>query len=481
MSRPLNDPLGLLDTSEYIFREGNPTAPAPASESTDDIDTSPVWVTRSEATVSGTVIPTSDTPPIPTSTLYETTAAEEEEEPVYFTSPPFASTPMDPLNVFSLNYLQQSLGQMAVNDATFTPKPFTGLTKDTEKAEQWLEYLEHYTEFRGIRGLQRLQLFKLLMTDQAAAWLRSLPDAVTSDYGLLVREFRKRFSLTDIDRWRKASALWSRDQRKDESVDAYVTELQNAARLVPVKDETLIRFALIRGLLPAYRLHVLQSEAATLDDVIRAARVAEAALSATDQSSEVAHLTQQVSQLLAKLDEKSVAAINQPSSATTRVTFADEGPSPSFNRRRDDSYSPPRRQVRNMSSPSREEDVRHRPSEPSHSTRSPNLSYRRRDFGHDARDERLPTRPQQWLSRGGGHSRQWSTAGRPTGYYNETPNNMPMNTCRNCGKLHELNRQSCPARDLSCYRCNKRGHISRFCRSAVLNQSARPYGFMNSH
>jgi hypothetical protein len=249
---------------------------------------------------------------------------------------------MDPLNVFSLNYLQQPLGQMAVSDSTFTPKPFTGLTKDTEKAEQWLEYLEHYTEFRDIRGFQRLQLFKLLMTDQAAAWLRSLPDAVISDYGLLVREFRKRFSLTDIDRWRKAPALWSRDQRKDESVDAYVTELQNAARLVLVKDETLIRFALIRGLLPAYRLHVLQSEAATLD-VIRAA--AEAALSATDQSSEVAHLTQQVSQLLAKLDEKSVAAVNQTSSAATRVTFADEGPSPSFNRRRDDSYSPPRRQV----------------------------------------------------------------------------------------------------------------------------------------
>jgi hypothetical protein len=71
-----------------------------------------------------------------------------------------------------------------------------------------------------------LQSFKLLMADQAAVWLRSLPDAVTSNYDLLVREFRKRFSLTYIDRWRKASALWSRDQRKDEYVDAYVTEMR---------------------------------------------------------------------------------------------------------------------------------------------------------------------------------------------------------------------------------------------------------------
>ena len=75
--------------------------------------------------------------------------------------------------------------------------------------------------------------------------------------------------------------IWQRDQQPSEAVDTFMTAIQNAARIVPIHDATLIRFAIIRGLKPAIRLHVLQTGATTLDDVIRAARVAEAALSAS--------------------------------------------------------------------------------------------------------------------------------------------------------------------------------------------------------
>ena len=43
-------------------------------------------------------------------------------------------------------------------------------------------------------------------------------------------------------------------------------------------DKDQVRYAIIRGLLPRIRAHVLQSGAATLDDVITAARTAEAAI-----------------------------------------------------------------------------------------------------------------------------------------------------------------------------------------------------------
>ena len=64
-------------------------------------------------------------------------------------------------------------------------------------------------------------------------------------------------------------------------MDTYVTDVQNAAHIVPVNDQNLLRFAVVRGLKPAIRLHVLQTGAQTLDAVIKAARVAEAALSAS--------------------------------------------------------------------------------------------------------------------------------------------------------------------------------------------------------
>ena len=51
-----------------------------------------------------------------------------------------------------------------------------------------------------------------------------------------------------------------------ESVDTFVTDMRNMARIVPIRDEEQLRFAIVKG------LHVLQSAATTLDGVIKAAR-----------------------------------------------------------------------------------------------------------------------------------------------------------------------------------------------------------------
>ena len=141
---------------------------------------------------------------------------------------------------------------MAINDTAFTPKPFNGVESDSDRTEQWLEYFTTYTAFRGISGVAKVHLFKLLLVDQAADWLRSLDVTVSSDFDELLRAFRRRYSLNDIDRWRKASSLWQRDQQSTESVDTYMTAIQNAARIVPINDPTLVRFAIIRGLRPCY-------------------------------------------------------------------------------------------------------------------------------------------------------------------------------------------------------------------------------------
>ena len=216
---------------------------------------------------------------------------------------------------------QAMYDRLARNDTAFTPKPFRGVAVDSDGTEQWLDYFQTYTAYKEIREESKIQLFKLLLVDQAADWLRSLEPDVTDDFASLLRAFRRRYSITDIDRWRKATLIWQRDQQPLESVDTFVTAIQNAARIVPIHDATLIRFAIIRGLKPAIRLHVLQTGATTLDDVIRAARVAEAALSASGPTDEVSQLTAQVTQLLAKLATKPAVAVVDDTDARRRVTF----------------------------------------------------------------------------------------------------------------------------------------------------------------
>ena len=109
-----------------------------------------------------------------------------------------------------------ALTRMSINDTALAPKPFHGTEQDAERTEQWLQYFETYAEFLDV-GDSKMQLFQLLMVDQATDWLRSLPPSTIRNYKPLLDEFRKRYSLTDIDRWRKASSAWSREQSSPES------------------------------------------------------------------------------------------------------------------------------------------------------------------------------------------------------------------------------------------------------------------------
>ena len=44
-------------------------------------------------------------------------------------------------------------------------------------------------------------------------------------------------------------------------------------------------------------------------------------------------------------------------------------------------------------------------------------------------------------------------------------------TCTKCGKTHA--RQACPARDITCFKCNRRGHFSKMCFSKTVAMLAK--------
>lgn len=73
-----------------------------------------------------------------------------------------------------------------------TPKPFTGKRIDPDAIVRWLEHFHRFAIFKQLDNDTKLDLFKLLMTEQAADWLNSLPDDTTADFDTLSEAFKHR-------------------------------------------------------------------------------------------------------------------------------------------------------------------------------------------------------------------------------------------------------------------------------------------------
>jgi len=93
--------------------------------------------------------------------------------------------------------------------------------------------------------------------------------------------FLQRFGRSAARRWNDANMLWT-EKEGEVNVDDYVTKITQLAKRLPDLDESMLRHAIIRGLKPHIRSHVLQADVKTMAELLHAARVAEMASSAAD-------------------------------------------------------------------------------------------------------------------------------------------------------------------------------------------------------
>jgi hypothetical protein len=143
--------------------------------------------------------------------------------------------------------LFQSLGHLAITDKAFELQPFTGALNSNEQPDKWVEKFQCYVAFRKINEADQLQLFKLLMRDQAADWLTSLPDHKRLDIHDLFREFQSRYELSRVAKWKQTANLWKRKQEVNESVDDYIAAMQTLAKRINMPTDLVID-AIIQGL-----------------------------------------------------------------------------------------------------------------------------------------------------------------------------------------------------------------------------------------
>jgi hypothetical protein len=289
-------------------------------------------------------------------------------------------------------------------ESSLAPKPFAGATTDTDNAERWLLYLKKYISYRHLRGDEALALFKLLLIDQAQDWLYALPEGQADSFEHLEEAFMQRFTPNPLQRYQKASHMWTRNQGPTESVDAYITALKTAANQIQFRDEQQLGYCIIRGLRAPLRMHVLQNQHGSLDEIAHSARVAEIATAgATDNDKTVAELSRTVSVLVDKLTTKDNAVATPPVATVAAVAMGGA-----------DNDRQPRRQ--------------------------PFQSAYNRPGGTQGRQQRQQPSQSRYQDRGG------QTTSR---------------SCGNCLGFHDSNR--CPAFGQTCYNCDRRNHFARAC------------------
>jgi hypothetical protein len=212
-----------------------------------------------------------------------------------------------------------------LSEVSLTPKAFGGLAAEIDNAERWLRYLNQYVQYRNLRDDEAFTLFKLLLTDQAQDWLYALPEEQTDSFHRLQEAFMSRYTPNPLQRYQKASHMWSRMQQDNESVDSYFTSIKSAANQIKLRDEQQLCFCLIRGLKPHLQLHVLQNNHDTLEDIQHSVRVAEiASAGIVDNDKAVAELSKTVTPLVDKLTAKETAT-PPPAAPVVAAVTSDRG------------------------------------------------------------------------------------------------------------------------------------------------------------
>ena len=257
---------------------------------------------------------------------------------------------------------------------------------------------------------QRRSLFALLLRGPANTWFNTVHDSDKVDFDTLSQQFLAKYAPAPITQWRRASEMWSRDQRPDETVEEYGADMMSKAKDVHAAEE-MARFAIMRGLRPQLKAYVMQQNPQTVTDLLDAAKVAEATIDTSQPS------MTELMEAITRLQHSVITPLStpqQPSSAARRLRSP-----PPFQRQ-----------------PSRRHQVNN------DSVRGPSrrVDFADRSFGGQQRQFMARRQPQHMNSR----SQQIRSG------------------CTFCGRYH--NRGACPAYGKECRNCGRMNHFAVRCR-----------------
>lgn len=306
------------------------------------------------------------------------------------------------------------------------PVHFHGLK--AEDAEVWWRDVEHWCAFRKLTEEEKLGLIPLLLKDGARYWFDALPDNSKDTFVHIKESFQAQYKRDESNKWRDAAAVWSTSQGVNQSVEDYITTVQQKALRANLSEEQT-RFCLINGLKQGIRQAVLQHEPTTIADIRKWAIISENSYGESAQT----NIADMIKRLEEKVDKIQVAEIGSGSasretrrSTSPRVTFSDES--------------------------------RERWSSPARSSGN-GRPYQGTATTTDWRGTTQPaTRETSW----GRRNNDYGQTNQGGNYRNSTPQRQGQNN--SFGNRRGNFRQNFSGRGITCYKCGLRGHYQSTCR-----------------
>ena len=322
--------------------------------------------------------------------------------------------------------VQQRNKLAAVSDTLIAPRHFSG--KSGEDGESWLETFELYTEHKKLTNEEKRTLFRLMQRESAADYFSTLPAESLVTYDSLREAFIANYFGAPELRWKLTGSLWNESQKESERVDDFIVRIRKGARRLKLGQQDICDI-LLNGLKPVLRMHCIQRATTTLEELVKAAKLAEALAPANSETS--TNLILEAMRDSIRSNEKQAAEIKALTTRVAALALANA-------------------------------DVRATNDQMAAAQTAERQQFRPRQQGQQRNNYAQQTNNR---GSGGGGQQQQPSARYQTPVRQQQSQGTP---CGYCGLWHEG--KPCLAQGATCNKCGRLNHYARMCRSGRNNQ-----------
>ena len=161
------------------------------------------------------------------------------------------------------------------------PAKFAGMVN--ERADLWIADLEAWMTFKGVDEKNKVDSVPLLLKGTARIWFDAIAKKDKDSFQKFKDLFIERFKRDETTRWKDVSDIWSTTQRPDQSVEEFITEMEQKGLMAKALPQDL-KYAIMNGLKPYIRQALLAAKSTNTLEEIRQFAIAVEAAEGTDSS-----------------------------------------------------------------------------------------------------------------------------------------------------------------------------------------------------
>ena len=165
--------------------------------------------------------------------------------------------------------------------SAFQPSVFSG--QSNESAQDFLNQFENYAKLSGLEGEEKIVVFNLLLRGLAKFWFQDLTAADKATFENIKIKFKATY-LSQSKNWLTTQKLENRKLLSGEKAEIYIQDIMQMANNIGMTEKEK-QAALIRGLSPKLKSHLITHNPQSLAETIERIYLSETALSLQNQES----------------------------------------------------------------------------------------------------------------------------------------------------------------------------------------------------